>query len=132
MTQYQICKENIMKLTPSLRSDLLGWLRAEVRREAMASEVLNEAGKKALDTMAGIIGGPVLLMSRQRLYMYARAVVAVWLVEQGWSLTNVGKVLKKNHSTVSAILRNARDYEALPVIYFEYIDMKKNFYERMK
>lgn len=88
-------------------------------------------GKELLDIMAGVIGRPVVLNSRDGIMAWAKTMVAYELSLEGFPVGEIARILEKDHSTVSAMKARMRDALTYPQYYTDIIDKWTTFQSRI-
>jgi hypothetical protein len=89
-------------------------------------------GAKLLDLMGQILGEPVKLKSRESRYVWARAMVAYQMIQEGYSTFEVGKVLDKDHSSVIYLRNRMSDALAYEYAYQDIVDIWKRYQTLIK
>lgn len=84
-----------------------------------------------LEKMGEVIGEQVDPTSRESRFVWARTMVAYQLTEEGYSLSDAGRALGKNHSTILWARRKMKDAFALPNAYRDVIKMWKQFQDKI-
>lgn len=80
---------------------------------------------------AEIVCGNKLTDSRERENILIRSFVAYKLHEEGYSYSEIGKMLKRDHSTVTNLVHRMRDMLSLPVMYRQEVQQFKRFEEML-
>lgn len=76
---------------------------------------------------AEIVCGNKLTDSRERENILIRSFVAYKLHEEGYSYSEIGKMLKRDHSTVTNLVHRVRDMISIPYAYKEEVAKYKEF-----
>ena len=84
-----------------------------------------------LEKMGEVIGEQVDLTSRESRFVWARTMVAYQLTEECYSLSDAGRALGKNHSTILWARRKMKDAFALPYAYSDIIQMWNQFQDKI-
>ena len=71
--------------------------------------------------------GNKLTDSRERENILVRSFVAYKLHEEGYSYSEIGKMLKRDHSTVTNLVHRVRDMLSIPYAYKEEVEKYKEF-----
>lgn len=74
----------------------------EQERQGSSPEVRTR-GRILLDMMEDIIGVPIVKKSRTPVLAWARAMVAYQLLKEGYGVAEAGRMLDRNHSTISVM-----------------------------
>lgn len=80
---------------------------------------------------AEIVCGNKLTDSRERENILIRSFVAYKLHEEGYSYSEIGKMMKRDHSTVTNLVHRMRDMLSLPVMYRQEVQQFKRFEEML-
>lgn len=78
---------------------------------------------------AEIACGQALTDSRERENTQIRQFVAYRLHNDGYSYSEIGKMLKRDHSTVTNLVHRMRDMLSLPMVYRQEVQQFKRFEE---
>jgi len=78
---------------------------------------------------AEIACGQALTDSRERENTQIRQFVSFRLHNEGYSYSEIGKMLKRDHSTVTNLVHRMRDMLSLPVMYRQEVQQFKRFEE---
>ena len=78
---------------------------------------------------AEIACGQALTDTRERENTQIRQFVAYRLHSEGYSYSEIGKMLKRDHSTVTNLVHRMRDMLSLPVMYRQEVQQFKRFEE---
>ena len=81
---------------------------------------------------AEIACGQALTDTRERENTQIRQFVAYRLHNEGYSYSEIGKMLKRDHSTVTNLVHRMRDMLSLPVMYRREVQQFKRFEEILK
>lgn len=76
---------------------------------------------------AEIVCGNKLTDTRERENILIRSFVAYKLHEEGYSYSEIGKMLKRDHSTVTNLVHRVRDMISIPYAYKEEVAKYKEF-----
>ena len=80
---------------------------------------------------AEIACGQALTDSRERENTQIRQFVAYRLHNEGYSYSEIGKMLKRDHSTVTNLVHRMRDMLSLPMVYRQEVQQFKRFDEML-
>ena len=80
-----------------------------------------------LDKMSQILGEPVLERSREVRYVWARAIVVYQMMMEGFGVSETGRLIGKNHSTITYLRHRMQDVMDYPAAYRDIIDMWNKF-----
>lgn len=64
---------------------------------------------RVYDVCGAIVGNNFRNKSKQRIYLFPRMIVAYHLRTQGWTVSDIGFMLNRNHSTISYYLKKYDD-----------------------
>ena len=81
---------------------------------------------------AEIACGQALTDTRERENTQIRQFVAYRLHNDGYSYSEIGKMLKRDHSTVTNLVHRMRDMLSLPMVYRQEVQQFKRFEEILK
>lgn len=81
---------------------------------------------------AEIACGQALTDTRERENTQIRQFVAYRLHNEGYSYSEIGKMLKRDHSTVTNLVHRMRDMLSLPMVYRQEVQQFKRFEEILK
>lgn len=84
-------------------------------------------GLYLLNKMEMILGEPVLSKSREVRYVWARAMVVYQMMTEGFGVTETGRMIGKNHSTITYLRHRMKDALDYPAAYRDIIDMWNKF-----
>ena len=80
-----------------------------------------------LEKMGQILGEPVQFKSRESKFVWARTMVAYQLTQEGFSLTETGRMIGKNHATIIHMRKKMEDALAYHYAYKDIVDIWKQF-----
>lgn len=80
-----------------------------------------------LGYMERIVGFPIQDKSRESSHAWARAMVASQLIDEGFSTVEIGRMMGKDHSTVSYMRKKMRDALAYECAYKDIVGVWKQF-----
>ena len=89
-------------------------------------------GRTLLQVMGQVIGEPVDLESRHARFAWARAMVAYQLTQEGFSTSEVGEQIGRDHATVSYHNSKMRFILDHPYAYKDIVDIWKQFQNRLQ
>lgn len=89
-------------------------------------------GDYLLCVMADIIGEPVQMESRHPRYVWARIMVAYQLFKEGYTTTETGKMLGKNHTTIIHMRTRMEDALMYDYAYQDIIHIWKQFKAKLQ
>ena len=89
-------------------------------------------GETLLQAMADVLGEPVDIDSRRARFVWARTMVAYQLTQEGFTTSEVGEQIGRDHATVS--YHNSKMQFVLdhPYAYEDIIDIWKQFQTRLQ
>ena len=120
-------KMRVMNLPPEDRKSLANDLIRSLDEPDPATP------RTRFDELVAVIetvgGGPLDLKSRDSVAVWRRAVVAYQLILEGYSESQVGRLLQKDHSTVHHMKRNMENAIAMPGMYRDVIWIWNKFKE---
>lgn len=79
-----------------------------------------------MKVMETLLGHPIPT-GRSREATYARCILSVYLREQGFSLSAIGRMLDRDHSVISYYLNTWREAQAFPKMYEKEIALNDLF-----
>ena len=82
--------------------------------------------------MEDILGEPILVKTRQERFTWARAMVAYQLLKEGYSTTETGRVMGKDHSTIIYLRDRMEDVFEYPTLYKDVIELWLTFQKRIQ
>lgn len=89
-------------------------------------------GKILLGIIEEILGMKVPSDSRQTMYVWARTMVAYQLIKEGYSTTETGRMLSKDHSTIIHLKHKMEDALAYEYAYQDIVDIWKQFQNKLQ
>ena len=85
--------------------------------------------KEYIDIISKLMGIEYNPKSRERDQVIARVILGSTLVRKGYTHSEAGQAIGKDHSTIVHIMRRKRDWESLPFIYEKENKILKQFNE---
>lgn len=104
MTRYRQAIDALRQLTPIELMKTQSWIVKRLEDKGNHESKVYKLGKMAEKAMESVLGGQMLYKTRLRKYHDARLVMACWLHDHYLSLSEIGTIVHKNHSTVHALL----------------------------
>lgn len=84
-----------------------------------------------------VIGCEVITKSRERNLVIGRTILAYACALEGWSTTTIGKLLNRDHSTISILTKDMREWLGSPNLfkdenemYFKFLEVLNNETDR--
>ena len=81
--------------------------------------------------MEQVLGEPIPNDSKRAIYVWARAMVAYQLIQEGYSLTETGRMLGKKHCTIIWLRRKMQDALDCAYAYKSVIEMWTQFQNKI-
>lgn len=119
----------IMALTPEQRKE------AKAILNRMSDEAVIQIPHRAEDLLAvlcGLTGRRMNLRSRDSEVVWAKAMVAYRMMEEGYTLAEIGRQLGKDHSTVIHYRHKMQDALSLPQAYQDILPLWYEFKTRIE
>lgn len=91
-----------------------------------------DRGEILLREIGEIVGEPVLVKSRKAILTWARAMVAYQLLKEGYSTTEAGRAIGRDHSTIIHLRDRMEDVFDYPVFYKDVIELWITFQKRIQ
>lgn len=85
-----------------------------------------------LDTISGLIGHPVSLLDRRPMDVWARTMVAYQMILEGYTTPEIGRQMRKDHSTVIHYKWKMKDALDLPQAYRDILPLWNDFKETIQ
>lgn len=93
----------------------------------MTTSEYRNRGYILLAHMGDILGEPVKLKSKERRFVLARTMVAYQLRSEGYTTLDAGRMMGKDHSTISYLTHKMKDALELDYAYKDIVYMWKQF-----
>ena len=119
-----------VRLMTALRESVIHDTDNPDRRLPRATDA--NRGETLLQAMADVLGEPVDIDSRRARFVWARTMIAYQLTKEGFTTSEVGEQIGRDHATVS--YHNSRMQFVLdhPYAYEDIIDIWKQFQTRLQ
>ena len=132
MTLKQYCLNLPLDSRVRLCNALQDSIRAELPERRVFLQRTPGRGEHLLGLMAEVIGEPVDRHSHKARFAWARTMVAYQLTQEGYSVTDAGVQMGKDHATISNCNNRMRAALAYPGQYRDVIDIWKQFQDRLQ
>lgn len=115
------------------RVSLCEELRSSIERETeTGTQTKTNRGQELLGMMEEIMGEPIPLKSRKADYVWARTMVAYQLTREGITTTEAGRMLGKDHSTITFLKEKMEAALTYSYAYKDVVDIWKQFQKRIQ
>lgn len=126
-------KEQIDRMSYRDKVELCRILLKDIKREKIRMDGASFRGKILMSYMMRTLGWDRLpSKSRESQFVWARSMVAVQLLSEGYSLTQVGAVMDKGNSAVINMRRKMQDAFDLPEAYRDILELWNRFQQNIK
>lgn len=119
--------EQCLELPYKLRSELCHTLMKSIREERRCRGANNSRAEVLKGYMEEILGEPYQQDSRDPVYVWARTMVAFQLGREGFTPSEIGRMLGKNHSTIIHLRHKMQDALDYAFAYKDVINIWKQF-----
>lgn len=124
--------EELVKECLSLSLDDKKLLVAKIQ-DAIQGKDNCTRGVELLDIYSGVIGRKVNLFSRDSINVWAKAMVAYRMIQEGYSLESITRQLyRKDHSVIIHYRQKMEDALSLPGAYKDIVDIWNEFQKRIQ
>lgn len=82
--------------------------------------------------MEEILGEPIPKTSREPMYVWERAMVAYQLIKEGYTTTEIGRYMEKNHSSISHLKSKVMDMLHYPQYFKDITPLWEQFQKRIE
>lgn len=125
-------EQRCLEMPYRYRVNLCAALQESILQERMdGKKPVCSRGEILLEMMGEILGEPVDLKSRDARFVWARTMVTYQLLQEGFSTTEAGRMIGKDHSTAINMRRRMQDALDLPQAYKDIIDIWKQFQNKI-
>lgn len=125
-------EQRCLEMPYRYRLNLCAALQESILQERMdGKKLVCNRGDILLEMMGEILGEPVDLKSRDARFVWARTMVTYQLLQEGFSTTEAGRMIGKDHSTVINMRMRMQDALDLPQAYKDIINIWKQFKEKI-
>ena len=125
-------EQRCLEMPYRYRVNLCAALQESILQERMdGKKPVCSRGEILLEMMGEILGEPVDLKSREARFVWARTMVTYQLLQEGFSTTEAGRMIGKDHSTAINMRRRMQDALDLPQAYKDIIDIWKQFQNKI-
>ena len=125
-------EQRCLEMPYRYRVNLCAALQESILQERMdGKKPVCSRGEILLEMMGEILGEPVDLKSRDARFVWARTMVTYQLLQEGFSTTEAGRMIGKDHSTAINMRRRMQDALDLPQAYKYIIDIWKQFQNKI-
>lgn len=114
-----------LNLCQALRDSII--MEKKERRNPNANR-----GQILLDCMGEILGEPVPVKSRESRFVWARAMVAYQLTEEGITTNEAGRMMGKDHTTIMYLRNRMKDALAFPSMYQDIMPIWEQFKNKIE
>lgn len=101
-------------------------------RGQIPEDIADERAQRYIEVMSGLAGRDILSRSRQFESVWGRYIVAYQLRSEGMVLMRIGKLLKKDHSTVFFGISQVANMLEMPKLYEKEYAIWKQFQKQIK
>lgn len=119
--------EQCLELPYKLRSELCHTLMKSIREERRRWGANNSRAEILKGYMEEILGEPYQQDSRDPIYVWARTMVSFQLGREGFTPSEIGRMLGKNHSTIIHLRHKMQDALDYAFAYKDVINIWKQF-----
>lgn len=125
-------EQRCLEMPYRYRLNLCAALQESILQERMdGKKPVCNRGDILLEMMGEILGEPVDLKSRDARFVWARTMVTYQLLQEGFSTTEAGRMIGKDHSTVINMRMRMQDALDLPQAYKDIINIWKQFQNKI-
>ena len=125
-------EQRCLEMPYRYRLNLCAALQESILQERMdGKKPVCSRGDILLEMMGEILGEPVDLKSRDARFVWARTMVTYQLLQEGFSTTEAGRMIGKDHSTAINMRRRMQDALDLPHAYKDIINIWKQFQNKI-
>lgn len=125
-------EQRCLEMPYRYRLNLCAALQESILQERMdGKKPVCNRGDILLEMMGEILGEPVDLKSRDARFVWARTMVTYQLLQEGFSITEAGRMIGKDHSTVINMRMRMQDALDLPQAYKDIINIWKQFQNKI-
>lgn len=126
-------EQRCLEMPYRYRLNLCAALQESILQERMdGKKPVCSRGDILLEMMGEILGEPVDLKSRDARFVWARTMVTYQLLQEGFSTTEAGRMIGKDHSTVINMRRRMQDALSLPQAYRDIVEIWNEFQKRIQ
>lgn len=125
-------EQRCLEMPYRYRLNLCAALQESILQERMdGKKLVCNRGDILLEMMGEILGEPVDLKSRDARFVWARTMVTYQLLQEGFSTTEAGRMIGKDHSTVINMRMRMQDALDLPQAYKDIINIWNQFQNKI-
>ena len=127
MNEY--LKRRVARLTIEQKADLRDYLTASIERGTSKSSLRCSI---LMGDMAKVIGmDSVSYFNRDSSDVWARAMIAFQMLKEGYTTTEIGRQMMKDHSTIQHYKKKMEDVFSIPEAYRDILTIWDKFLERI-
>lgn len=126
-------REMCLGLPYKERLNLCSDLQESIVRERRDGRNPNSSrGEILLGYMAEIVGEPIPVKSRESRFVWARTMVAYQLTQEGFTTGEAGRMIGKDHSTITFLKQKMQDALEYAYAFQDIIDIWKQFQNKLQ
>ena len=123
-------KRRCSRLTTEEKIQLVAFLSSSIQREREFGKS-SIRGSILLGEMGKIYGRVISLTNRDAGDVWARTMVVYQMILEGYSITEIGRQLLKDHSTIIHLRKKMEDALSLPQAYQDILPIWEQFKQRL-
>ncbi len=125
--------ERCLELPYKERVELCSEIRQSILRE-WEEQIREKPGRGVilLGYMGEILGEPIPVSSRESRFVWARTMVAFQLLKEGYTTTEVGRMIGRDHSSVTSMRHRMQDALDYSFAYKDIIHIWKQFQNKLQ
>lgn len=123
-------KRRCSRLTTEEKIQLVAFLSSYIQREREFGKS-SIRGSILLGEMGKIYGRVISLTNRDAGDVWARTMVVYQMILEGYSITEIGRQLLKDHSTIIHLRKKMEDALSLPQAYQDILPIWEQFKQRL-
>lgn len=126
--------EQVLGLPLSLKRELYALLADSLAKAKEQPAPARDGSRLGIlfSLMGDALGEPVHRKSRIARYVTARTFIAYELLEEGYTTTEVGKMMGKDHATIVYLRGKMLNYFNLPLVFDEELALWKRFKQKIE
>lgn len=126
-------RERCLGLPYKDRINLCAALQESIKQERREGRNPNPSrGEILLDYLAEILGEPIPVKTRESRFVWARAMVAYQLTQEGFTTGEAGRMIGKDHSTIIHLRNKMKDALEYAYAFQDIIDIWKQFQNKLQ
>lgn len=127
----QAMQRTILKMTPQEKRELVEYIN-ETLAKANADTRYSQRCSNLMEEIGGILDRKIDYISRDNTDVWARAMVAYQMIEEGYTLAEIGRQMLKDHSTIYHLKTKIQDVIDYPNLFKDIYPVWIQFQNKIK